>query len=90
MINSSHVWTPDLGEKFGDFGDEIGDLKGAEIFSIFQLGEKIRLNVQDNSMLRHGLPGKTIYGECLDDGGVLIDWDRLGAGTFCSSIRCAS
>ncbi|GBN77919.1 hypothetical protein AVEN_210386-1 [Araneus ventricosus] len=43
MASSSHVWFPDL-------GDEIWDLKGAGIFSIFPLGEKIRLNVLDNSM----------------------------------------
>ncbi|GBM77278.1 hypothetical protein AVEN_244326-1 [Araneus ventricosus] len=58
MTRSSHVWFPDLddklgdhlGEKFGDFGDEIWDLKGAGIFSISPLGEEIRLNVLDNSM----------------------------------------
>ncbi|GBM45427.1 hypothetical protein AVEN_56270-1 [Araneus ventricosus] len=58
MTDSSHVWTPDLGDKlsdplgdkFGDLGDEIWDLKGAGIFSIFPLGEKIRLNVLDHSM----------------------------------------
>ncbi|GBM86358.1 hypothetical protein AVEN_159198-1 [Araneus ventricosus] len=38
MASSNHVWFPDL----GDFGDEIWDLKGAGIFSIFLLGEKIR------------------------------------------------
>ncbi|GBL84025.1 hypothetical protein AVEN_100887-1 [Araneus ventricosus] len=53
MASSSHVWLPDLGDKFGDFGDHLGDkfgdfgdeiwdLKGAGIFSIFLLGEKIR------------------------------------------------
>ncbi|GBN98748.1 hypothetical protein AVEN_16271-1 [Araneus ventricosus] len=51
MTGSSHVWFPDL-------GDEIGDLKGAGIFSISLLGDKIRLNVLDHSMSRHGLPGK--------------------------------
>ncbi|GBN70578.1 hypothetical protein AVEN_261286-1 [Araneus ventricosus] len=54
MTSSSHVWFPDLGDhlgdKFGDLGDEIWDLKGAGIFSIFPLGEKIRLNVLDNPM----------------------------------------
>ncbi|GBN27078.1 hypothetical protein AVEN_158765-1 [Araneus ventricosus] len=39
MTSSSHVWLPDLGDKFGD---EIWYLKGAGIFSIFLLGEKIR------------------------------------------------
>ncbi|GBN38561.1 hypothetical protein AVEN_9046-1 [Araneus ventricosus] len=44
MTDNSHVWTPDLGDHFGDkFGDEIWDLKGAGIFSIFLLGVKIRL-----------------------------------------------
>ncbi|GBL65220.1 hypothetical protein AVEN_244484-1 [Araneus ventricosus] len=38
MTSSSHVWFPDL-------GDEIWDLEGAGIFSIFPLGEKIRLNI---------------------------------------------
>ncbi|GBN57588.1 hypothetical protein AVEN_236781-1, partial [Araneus ventricosus] len=38
MTGSSHVWIPDL-------GDEIWDLKGAGIFSVSLLGEKIRLNV---------------------------------------------
>ncbi|GBN39814.1 hypothetical protein AVEN_67837-1 [Araneus ventricosus] len=46
MTDSSHVWSPDLGDhlgdKFGDFGDETWDLKGAGIFSISLLGEKIR------------------------------------------------
>ncbi|GBO22906.1 hypothetical protein AVEN_153198-1 [Araneus ventricosus] len=42
MIDSSHVWTPDLGDKCGD---ETWDLKGAGIFSISLLAEEIRLNV---------------------------------------------
>ncbi|GBO31397.1 hypothetical protein AVEN_246194-1 [Araneus ventricosus] len=54
MTSSSQVWFPELGDhlgdKFGDFGDEIWDLKGAGIFSIFPLGEKIRLNVLEDSM----------------------------------------
>ncbi|GBN12790.1 hypothetical protein AVEN_146675-1, partial [Araneus ventricosus] len=50
MIDSSHIWTPDLGDKFGYFGDEIWDLKGAGIFSISLLAEEIRLNVLDDSM----------------------------------------
>ncbi|GBM59709.1 hypothetical protein AVEN_204729-1 [Araneus ventricosus] len=47
MIDSSHVWTPDLGDKFGD---EIWDLKGAGIFSISLLAEEIRFNVLEDSM----------------------------------------
>ncbi|GBM86606.1 hypothetical protein AVEN_153035-1 [Araneus ventricosus] len=50
MTDSSHVWTPDLGDHLGDFGDEIWDLKGAGIFSISLLGKEIRLNVLDDSM----------------------------------------
>ncbi|GBM34855.1 hypothetical protein AVEN_208052-1 [Araneus ventricosus] len=47
MTSSNHVWFPDLGNHLGD---EIWDLKGAGIFSIFPLGEKIRLNVLEDSM----------------------------------------
>ncbi|GBN21720.1 hypothetical protein AVEN_105828-1 [Araneus ventricosus] len=92
MTDSSHVWTPDLGDKFGDFGDEISDLKG--IFSIFLLAEEIRLNVLDGSMWRHGLPRETIKGQRLDDEWMLIDWDRLGAQAFlefyplCELVSC--
>ncbi|GBO00793.1 hypothetical protein AVEN_212990-1 [Araneus ventricosus] len=43
LTGSSHVWSPDL-------GDEIWDLKSTGIFSISLLGEKIRLNVLDDSM----------------------------------------
>ncbi|GBM60768.1 hypothetical protein AVEN_233833-1 [Araneus ventricosus] len=42
MSSSSHIWFLDLGDHLGDFGDEIWDIKGAGIFSIFLLGEKIR------------------------------------------------
>ncbi|GBO04763.1 hypothetical protein AVEN_25683-1 [Araneus ventricosus] len=58
MTGSSHVWTPDLGDHLGDFGDEIWDLKGAGIFSISLSGEEIRLNVIDDSMWRQGLSGR--------------------------------
>ncbi|GBO33208.1 hypothetical protein AVEN_204028-1 [Araneus ventricosus] len=58
MTSNSHVWFPDLGDtlgdhrgdKFGDFDDEICDLKGAGIFSISLLAEEIRLNVLEDSM----------------------------------------
>ncbi|GBN30548.1 hypothetical protein AVEN_221712-1 [Araneus ventricosus] len=50
MTDSSRVWSPDLGDKLGDFGDEIWDLSGAGIFSITPLGEEIRLNVLDDSL----------------------------------------
>ncbi|GBN66340.1 hypothetical protein AVEN_39167-1 [Araneus ventricosus] len=42
MTDSSPVSTPSLAHEFGDFCDEIGDLKGAGIFSISLLGENIR------------------------------------------------
>ncbi|GBN28804.1 hypothetical protein AVEN_98148-1 [Araneus ventricosus] len=49
MTNSSHVWTPDLGDhlgdKFGNFGDEIWDLKGAGIFSISLLAEQNTVSI---------------------------------------------
>ncbi|GBN45159.1 hypothetical protein AVEN_19585-1 [Araneus ventricosus] len=47
LTGSSHVWSPDLSDKFGD---EIWDFKSAGIFSISLLGEEIRLNVLDDSM----------------------------------------
>ncbi|GBM18357.1 hypothetical protein AVEN_127809-1 [Araneus ventricosus] len=39
-----------LGEKSGDFGDEIWDLQGSGVFSISLLGGEMRLNVPDDSM----------------------------------------
>ncbi|GBM65198.1 hypothetical protein AVEN_82375-1 [Araneus ventricosus] len=49
--DSSHVWSPDLGDHLGDkFGDGIWDLKGAGIFSISLLSEEIRLNVLEDCM----------------------------------------
>ncbi|GBN81070.1 hypothetical protein AVEN_240015-1, partial [Araneus ventricosus] len=42
MTDSNHVWTPDFGDKLGDFGNEIWNLKGTGIFSISLLGEEIR------------------------------------------------
>ncbi|GBM20683.1 hypothetical protein AVEN_169011-1 [Araneus ventricosus] len=56
---SSQAWTTDLGDKFSDFGDEIWDIKGAGIFSVFLLGEEMHLNVLDDSMCRGRL-----YKEC--------------------------
>ncbi|GBM77707.1 hypothetical protein AVEN_80310-1 [Araneus ventricosus] len=54
ITGSSQAWTPELvdklGEKCGDFGDEIWDLKGAGIFLISVLGKEICLNVPDDSM----------------------------------------
>ncbi|GBN45676.1 hypothetical protein AVEN_98054-1 [Araneus ventricosus] len=47
MTDSSHVWTPDLGDHLGD---EIWDIKGAGIFSISLLVEEIRLNVLEDSI----------------------------------------
>ncbi|GBO11530.1 hypothetical protein AVEN_98563-1 [Araneus ventricosus] len=87
MTDSSHVWTPDP-------GDEIWNLKGAGIFSISLLGEKIRLNVLDNSMRRHGLPGKLYKASDWMTEGMLVDWDHLGARTslefypLCELVSC--
>ncbi|GBM49499.1 hypothetical protein AVEN_107459-1 [Araneus ventricosus] len=50
MTSSSHVWSPDLGDKLGDFEDLIWDLKSFGIFSTALLAEEIRLNVLDDSM----------------------------------------
>ncbi|GBN07021.1 hypothetical protein AVEN_199022-1, partial [Araneus ventricosus] len=50
MTDSSHVWTLDLDDKFGDFDHKIWGLKCAGIFSIFLLAEETRLHVLDDSM----------------------------------------
>ncbi|GBM40574.1 hypothetical protein AVEN_245686-1 [Araneus ventricosus] len=91
MTDSSPVWTPDLGDKLGD---EIWDLKDAGIFSISLLGEKIRHECARTFHVTSRPLGETIYGECLDDGGVLVDWDRLAARTslkfypLCELVNC--
>ncbi|GBO24494.1 hypothetical protein AVEN_177726-1 [Araneus ventricosus] len=58
MTSSSHVWSPDFGDKlgdhlsdkFGDFGDETWDLKVARILSISLLAAEIRLNILEDSI----------------------------------------
>ncbi|GBM02031.1 hypothetical protein AVEN_209730-1 [Araneus ventricosus] len=85
MTSSSLVWFPDLGDKlgdhigdkFGDIGDEIWDLKGAGIFSIFLLGEKIRHECARSFHVTSRLYEESAW----MTEGVLIDWDRLGART---------
>ncbi|GBN40763.1 hypothetical protein AVEN_182371-1 [Araneus ventricosus] len=83
MTDSSHVWTPDLGDHIGD---EIWDLKGSGIFSISLLAEEIRLNVLEDSMCR----GRLYKESAWMTEGVLIDWDRLGARTSLEFVRSAS
>ncbi|GBO29212.1 hypothetical protein AVEN_17646-1 [Araneus ventricosus] len=87
MTSSSHVWFLDLGDKLGhhlgDFGDEIWDLKGAGIFSIFPLGEKIRLNAHVTSLPAGGNYIRRALG-------VLFDWVRLGTRTSFEFVRSAS
>ncbi|GBN16430.1 hypothetical protein AVEN_205334-1 [Araneus ventricosus] len=67
MTDSSPVWTPDLGDKLGDFGDEIWDIKGAGIFSISLLGEKIRHKCARSFLVTSRPAGGTIYVERLDE-----------------------
>ncbi|GBM85281.1 hypothetical protein AVEN_46218-1, partial [Araneus ventricosus] len=86
MTDSSHVWTPDLGDKFGDFGDEIWDLKGAGIFSIFLLGENIRHESARSFIIVTACRGNYIR-RALGRRWVLIDWDRLGARTSLEFYR---
>ncbi|GBM00061.1 hypothetical protein AVEN_214128-1 [Araneus ventricosus] len=47
---------PDLDNHFGDFGDEMWDLKSAEIFLISLLETENRI-YPDDYMYRHGLSG---------------------------------
>ncbi|GBM45000.1 hypothetical protein AVEN_201043-1, partial [Araneus ventricosus] len=66
--DSSHVWTPDLGDRLGDFSDEIWDLKDTGIFSISLLGEKIRHECAGSFHVTSRPAGETIEVERLDDG----------------------
>ncbi|GBO18894.1 hypothetical protein AVEN_201618-1 [Araneus ventricosus] len=50
MTGSSEAWTPDLGDRFGDLGDNSKIPENASLFSISLLGEEIFLNVRDDSM----------------------------------------
>ncbi|GBM98477.1 hypothetical protein AVEN_25953-1 [Araneus ventricosus] len=77
IASSNHVWFPDIGDKFGDFGDEIWDLKGARIFSIFPLGEEIHQNIGENSMGCHDLSERVYKDLTCMRWGVLIHWERL-------------
>ncbi|GBN79586.1 hypothetical protein AVEN_78140-1 [Araneus ventricosus] len=78
MTDSSPVWTPDLGDKLGEtFGDEIWDIKGAGIFSISLLGEKIRHECARSFHVTSRPTGETIKGERLDECVVLTHWKRL-------------
>ncbi|GBN41045.1 hypothetical protein AVEN_216392-1 [Araneus ventricosus] len=80
MTDSSYVWTPDLGDKFGDFGDEIWDLIGAGIFSIFLLGEKIRHEcARSFHVTSRPALGNYIRRALGRRKWLLVDWDRLGA-----------
>ncbi|GBN18924.1 hypothetical protein AVEN_60729-1 [Araneus ventricosus] len=95
MTDRSHVWTTYLGDHLGDkFGDEIWDLKCAGIFSISLLAEEIRLNILEDSMWRHGLPGRLYKESAWMTEAELIDWDRLGARTslefysLCELVSC--
>ncbi|GBN40215.1 hypothetical protein AVEN_231467-1 [Araneus ventricosus] len=87
MTNSSQVWTPDFGDHLGD---EIWDLKGAGIFSISLLGEKIRHECARSfhvtsrpageNYIRRALERRSVYWST----GIALDRERL-----LSSIRCA-
>ncbi|GBL73086.1 hypothetical protein AVEN_128240-1 [Araneus ventricosus] len=57
-MGSGHSRTPDLGDKFGNLGDKSMIPENATLFSISLLGKKIRSNVRENSMRRHGLSGR--------------------------------
>ncbi|GBL89177.1 hypothetical protein AVEN_255290-1 [Araneus ventricosus] len=52
MTGRSQVWIPDLGDElrdhFGDFVDELRDLKNAGIRSISLLGAEIRIYPDDS------------------------------------------
>ncbi|GBN59926.1 hypothetical protein AVEN_53085-1 [Araneus ventricosus] len=91
MTDSSHVWTPDL----GDFGDGIWDLKGAGIFSIFLLGEKIRHECARSFHVTKRSDGENYIRRALGRRRwLLVDWDRLGSRTslefypLCELVSC--
>ncbi|GBM40773.1 hypothetical protein AVEN_157912-1 [Araneus ventricosus] len=84
MASSNHVWFPEL-------GDEIWDLKGAGIFSIFLLGEKIRHECAGSFHVTSRLAGENYKRRVLRRRRVLLfDWDRLGVRTFLEFVRSAS
>ncbi|GBL98295.1 hypothetical protein AVEN_222072-1 [Araneus ventricosus] len=67
---------PDLGNELGDKFFNLDDKsiipENVTLFSISLLGKKIRLNVRENSMWRHGLSGRVYKGsawnreQCVD------------------------
>ncbi|GBO15870.1 hypothetical protein AVEN_98353-1 [Araneus ventricosus] len=77
--------TPALGDKldfhFGDFGDEMWDLKGTGIFLITLLGTKIRI-YPDNSISRP--VEETINRLCSDHRSVCVD--RLRSSLECERL----
>ncbi|GBM41267.1 hypothetical protein AVEN_180556-1 [Araneus ventricosus] len=77
MASSSHVLFSHLGDKFGDFGDEIWDLKGAGIFSIFLLGEKIRHECARSFHVTSRPAGENYIRRALGRRSVVVD--RLGS-----------
>ncbi|GBM51500.1 hypothetical protein AVEN_71621-1 [Araneus ventricosus] len=89
MTDSSHVWTPDLGDHLGDkladFGDEIWDLKGAGIYSISLRHEcagsfHVTSRPPGGNYIRRTLGRRR---ECWSTG-IALERERLW-----SSIRCA-
>ncbi|GBM61275.1 hypothetical protein AVEN_253028-1 [Araneus ventricosus] len=92
MASSSHVWTPDFGD---NLGDEIWDLKGAGIFSISLLGEKVchecaRSFHVTSRPVRENYTRRALGRRRF----LLVDWDRLGARTslefcpLCELVSC--
>ncbi|GBN55536.1 hypothetical protein AVEN_56599-1 [Araneus ventricosus] len=88
MASSSHVWFPDLGDKFGDFGDEIWDLKGAGIFSIFLLGDKIRHECARSFHVTSRPAGENYIRRALGRWRVVVD--RLGSSWIANVFRVLS
>ncbi|GBM09279.1 hypothetical protein AVEN_59249-1 [Araneus ventricosus] len=68
---------PDLGDHFGDFGDEMWGLKSTGIFLISLLGTEIRI-CPDDSIGRHGLSERPYIDRArIDLECVLIDFERV-------------
>ncbi|GBN01038.1 hypothetical protein AVEN_26894-1 [Araneus ventricosus] len=79
MTDSSQAWTPDLGDKFADFGD----LKTDGTFSISLLGTEIWIYL-DDSMWINPNP-QTTKVPCSDHIGVVCV-DRLGSPLECERL----
>ncbi|GBM89451.1 hypothetical protein AVEN_133600-1 [Araneus ventricosus] len=89
MASSSHVCFPDLGDHLGDkVGDEIWNLKGAGIFSIFLLGEKIRYECARSFHVTSRPAGENYIRRALGRRRVLLI--ALERERLWSPIRCAS